>query len=145
MRKKSDDADDYIHAEEATEHMKFFYSKSEKNFFKRAEMKRISEDDYIREEEREKAESEKAELLQQSESEKTKILQEADFRIQEEREKADIREDQARKEERERANARIDQVRKEEQKKAESEKAELLEKIRKLESLIVLEESEDGT
>ena len=48
--------------------MKFFYSKSEKNFFKRAEMKRISEDDYVREEARKearkKADAEKAVLLE---------------------------------------------------------------------------------
>jgi len=63
------------------------------NAYIRAQLKRASEDDYIREEEREKA---------------------------------DIRENQARKEERE---------------KADAEKAELLERIRQLESLII---SDDG-
>ena len=93
--------------------VKINYSPAEQrlaDFYIRAEMKRISEDDYVRNEgieqgrkdERTKADVEKAELLQQADDEKAELLQQS-----------------------------------------ESEKAELLEKIRKLESLIVLEESED--
>ena len=55
---------------------------SKKSFYIRAQMKRISEDAYVRDEgrleERAKAEAEKAELLQQAEIEKSELLQQAE-------------------------------------------------------------------
>ena len=109
-------AADYL--KEATEQMvKINYSPAEQklaDFYIRAQLKRDSEDDYIREEEREKA----------------------DIRVKEERVKADIREGQARKEEREKADAEKVELLQKEREKSDVEKAELLERIRHLELII---------
>ena len=77
----------------------------------RAQLKRTSEDDAIREEEREKSEAEKAELLQIAEAEKVELLQKADI------EKAELL-------------RRADE-------KAKAEKAELLKRIKQLEESLI--------
>ena len=96
------------------------------NAYIRAQLKRTSEDDYIREEERRRADilvgQARREERKQADAEKADLLQ-----------KADIRVDQARKEEREQADAeKADLLQ-----KADAEKADLLERIRQLESLNV--------